>query len=378
MKSYKTPKANSPDDPESDDWYRSNAEPRFGYLTGTTFDLKPVYYSDVGGQAIFEGDISLGATEDLELMSSDVDDTKPIPVSGMRPEYGIAIVGERYRWPNGIVPYVLGDGLMKPEIVTAAIQHWEERTSIHFVERTGSNSREYPNYLSFESQDGCWSRVGMRGGLQVVSLGAGCGVGSAIHEIGHAIGLWHEQSREDRDRFVRVLWENIKAGMEHNFDQHVSDGDDVGQYDFSSIMHYPATAFSKNGQPTIVPVGGQQIGQRTGLSEGDILAVKALYPGTGSGGAPGSSENVQFSGTVPASTAQRWVTHDWPANLIVIWSVIPLAPMGDQVPIIDWKVSVQRQGDNKLRYYISVTNHGESPVTVEGRYFVISGLPTKG
>jgi hypothetical protein len=66
--------------------------------------------------------------------------------------------------------------------------------------------------------------------------------------------------------------------MEHNFDQHIVDGDDIGPYDYGSIMHYPATAFSRNGQPTIVAKNGAPIGQREGLSAGDIAAMQALYP----------------------------------------------------------------------------------------------------
>lgn len=44
-----------------------------------------------------------------------------------------------------------------------------------------------------------------------------------------------------------------------------------------SLLPYPNHAFSKNGQPTIEPTGGQPIGQRTGLSAGDIAAVRAIY-----------------------------------------------------------------------------------------------------
>ena len=48
---------------------------------------------------------------------------------------------------------------------------------------------------------------------------------------------------------------------------------DLGSYDFNSIMHYPRWAFSRNGRDTIVPIGGQEIGQRTHLSEGDVLIL---------------------------------------------------------------------------------------------------------
>ncbi len=126
--------------------------------------------------------------------------------------------------------------------------------------------------------------VGRRGGPQNITLGSGCLTGNTIHEIGHTVGLWHEQSREDRDIFVRIVWANIDPSMQHNFAQHIADGDDLGAYDFGSIMHYPATAFSINGQATIVALQtlppGVVMGQRSGLSAADIVGVHMMYPPT--------------------------------------------------------------------------------------------------
>ena len=76
----------------------------------------------------------------------------------------------------------------------------------------------------------------------------------------------------------RSAFANVDPAYVHNFDQHIADGIDLGAYDYGSIMHYPRKAFSKNGEETIVPKHGEPIGQRVGISAGDIAAVKQLYP----------------------------------------------------------------------------------------------------
>ena len=229
-----------------------------GVLDGTYVSNYPLTFVEANGYAVYQGDIIL---------------------SSHPTQAGLGITPRsNYMWPGGVVAYSVDANLVDKYRVIDAIAYWEEHTAIRFVERSDENADQHRNYIRFVTSTGCASYVGMQGGAQRLFLAPACSTGNTIHEIGHALGLWHEHSRNDRDDYVDVRFENIYRGYEHNFQIQSENGEDLGEYDYGSIMHYPAWAFSKNGEDTIVPLQNDvEIGQRTHLSEGDLAAIAEMY-----------------------------------------------------------------------------------------------------
>lgn len=181
-------------------------------------------------------------------------------------------------WTNRTVYYTINPAVSNQQRIIDAIAHWENNTNIDFVPRTSQAS--YVEFINIDNV--CWSEVGRTGGRQELNIGDACSTGNVIHEIGHTLGFFHEQCREDRDNFIIINYNNIKPGYASQFDKYSAiygtGGFELGDLDFNSLMLYDSYAFTVNGQPTITRLNGTTfIGQRIGLSQGDIATYNLMY-----------------------------------------------------------------------------------------------------
>ncbi|CAF2079518.1 unnamed protein product [Rotaria magnacalcarata] len=131
-----------------------------------------------------------------------------------------------------------------------------------------------------------------------------------MHELLHALGFLHQQSRSDRDTFVNINYNNIVPGYEGNFQKYRGDQEDALniQYDYGSVMHYPRDAFSKNGQTTIEPLQSNvTIGQRITLSANDIQEVRNFYNCTGTDHTLPTTTTTSTSTTTTTKTDGKYI-----------------------------------------------------------------------
>lgn len=271
-----------------------------GFLTGPGLLEFPVQYAVVDGRAIHEGCIDMGPVAEVEAEARAIAERRALRLTTARagaedgaPDgvtHGIGLPADSgFLWTDGRVAYEIDGGVPNRQRVTDAIAHLEQNTGIRFTLRTAGNAGSWPNWIRIVSNGAATSSsspVGMRGGRQDLRLADAHPWPILVHEFLHALGVYHEQSRSDRDAFVEIKWDNIKDGPPpageanalHNF-QTKPEAVDYFDYDYGSLMHYPRSSFAKDSsKPTIVPKqAGAVIGQRNGMSPGDRQTVAKMY-----------------------------------------------------------------------------------------------------
>ncbi|XP_033740112.1 low choriolytic enzyme-like [Pecten maximus] len=200
------------------------------------------------------------------------------------------------KWPSGQMGIRIassGFTTRQKNRIAEAMNEISERTCICFNIVSRTQALQRVPHVRIVNGNGCSSWVGRnlrnQGGTrsQDLTLARGCrGTRIITHELLHAIGLFHEQSRPDRNRYVRVFLRNVEPGTRGNFRRYSrATIDSLGiPYDYRSIMHYGNRAFSRNGRYTIIPRPRENrrryldiIGKATEMSENDARAINGMY-----------------------------------------------------------------------------------------------------
>ncbi len=212
------------------------------------------------GIAIAYGDVMLGAIED-EMTEGFVEAQIP------------------QLWNDSEIPYFIAADLPNPQRVQAALTYLQQKTSLRFT-----LLQDQDDAIVFEKwTENCYSLLGKQGGHQPIRIADNCGTREILHELMHALGFPHEQSRSDRDQYVDILWDNIDPKYR---DQFLSVPDSFMEmvkgtpFDYHSLMLYPTDMFAlQKGNPTMRAKNGTPIQPVTaGLSEIDIDRLQRLYP----------------------------------------------------------------------------------------------------
>jgi len=259
-------------------------------LKTTLLHGKQISYQVRDGLAIYQGDMVLGNAADVAVGASagplvDPSAKGPHPNSLTIAPNFFATTG---LWPvvNGVVrvPYTITNvTTANTNNINAAIL--ESNTQLAGVVQWEPATASDVNLVNFDFDPtnltgACEAYVGMVGMVQTIGGSINCTTTTIMHEMGHALGLYHEQSRADRNTYVNYMEQNIDKPNHGNFDIIGSASVDSGFYNYASIMEYGPFSFNKDGvSPTLetIPPGmvlGTSLPQYT---TGDLDGIMRLY-----------------------------------------------------------------------------------------------------
>jgi len=245
------------------------------YIFDVKQNLKEVCYTVEAGFAIAEGDIILGTVQEMAEVREAIDSQK----QSFRALISIdnASTYTQHYWTKGLVPYRFREPFPHPEKVIEAMHHIEQNTSVRFVPYNGE--RSFITFLDGGDKTSGMSRIGRANGEQFIVLPSSLKMRTTVHEIGHALGLYHEHVRRDRDAYIKIHEENIAPGAESAFKPIDTPAFAFGDYDYGSVMHYFYFMFAKTPGLAVITrldgstagIGGEQ------LSPKDIAGLDQLY-----------------------------------------------------------------------------------------------------
>uniref|UniRef100_A0A1I7Y392 Zinc metalloproteinase n=1 Tax=Steinernema glaseri TaxID=37863 RepID=A0A1I7Y392_9BILA len=191
-------------------------------------------------------------------------------------------------WKNGFYysfhPYM---NQKSHDVVHEAVAFWQENTCVKFHETNDPNNAPVKPVIQFFPGAGCNSYMGRVSNVatQIINLQQNyCEEFSvAAHEIAHALGFMHEQSRSDRDQYITVDLTKVEAQWAYSYDKYdEKENDNYGmQYDYGSVMHYQENFFAINQRDTVMyakdPDYQLSLGAAIGPMFGDVYEMNMLY-----------------------------------------------------------------------------------------------------
>jgi len=240
-------------------------------------DGTTVVLQKVNDEYIFDGDIVL-STNQLKYIQDHSSSKKP-SVQSIIKNHSTFTSNFNLLWPGGKVYYTINNPINQATI-NQAISYWNSHTQIQLIPRT--NQANYVIFQGAPPMGAGDSQIGMIGGAQLIRLIDNVDFGGVLHEIGHTVGLLHEQTRADRGLYI-TLTSNINSSWAPQYQTYPGlSGYEIGTFDFESIMLYPSdnpdARINGNPAPQMTKLDGSVFyQQRYYLSAGDIAGVNYLY-----------------------------------------------------------------------------------------------------